>query len=65
MRSPTNDDDWTIDRWQVERPLKGIQMPVEWEEDEADESGPPLWKDVTLASVVAIMLWGAVAMVLG
>jgi hypothetical protein len=24
-----------------------------------------LWKDLTLASVVAVMLWGAVAMLLG
>ena len=61
MRSTTNYDDWTIDRWRVEPQLKGIQLPVE----ETDDATPPLWKDVTLASVVAILLWGAVAMIVG
>jgi hypothetical protein len=29
--------------------------------DEADHN-PPLWKDVTLASVVAVLLWTAAAL---
>ena len=63
MRSTLDYNNWTIDRWRVERPLKGIQLPAE--NQETDETSPPLWKDLTLASVVAVMLWGAVAVLLG
>ncbi|MEO5898110.1 MAG: hypothetical protein ABIS06_20675 [Vicinamibacterales bacterium] len=63
MRLTFDCNDWTIDRWRVERPLKGIQLPAE--NDQTDENSPPLWKDLTLASVLAIMLWGAVAILLG
>jgi hypothetical protein len=61
LRSTTNYDEWTIDRWRVEPQLKGIKMPIE----APDDTSPPLWKDVTLASVVAVLMWGAVAMALG
>ena len=61
VRSTTNYDDWIIDRWRVEPQLKGIRLPVE----ETDDSSPPLWKDVTLASVGAVLLWGAVAAIFG
>jgi hypothetical protein len=61
LRSTTNYDEWTIERWRLEPQLKGIKMPVEV----PDDSSPPLWKDVTLASVLAVLIWGAVAMVLG
>jgi hypothetical protein len=62
LRSSLNYTDWTIDRWRLERPLKGIQLPVE----ETNEGSPPLWKDVALASAVAVILWwGVVAVALG
>jgi hypothetical protein len=61
LRSTLDYKDWTIDRWRVERPLKGIQLPGE----EMDQGSPPLWKDLTLASIVAILLWGAVVALLG
>jgi hypothetical protein len=46
-------DDWTIESWRIEprlRPLKDM--------DEADDN-PPLWKDLTLASVIAVVLLAA------
>jgi hypothetical protein len=61
LRSTTHYDEWTIDRWRLEPQIKGIKLPAE----ETDEASPPLWKDVTLASVVAVLLWGAVAAILG
>jgi hypothetical protein len=50
-------DDWTIESWRIEPRLR----PSEVEMDEADHN-PPLWKDVTLASVVAVLLWTAAAL---
>jgi hypothetical protein len=50
-------DEWTIERWRIEPRLR----PREVEIDDADHN-PPLWKDVTLASVVAVLLWTAAAL---
>lgn len=47
-------DDWTVERWRIEPRFR----PVDSDPDEAEQN-PPLWKDLTLASVVAIFLWGA------
>lgn len=55
-----NLDDWTIDRWKTEPRLVGLEpgdLPV--------ESAPPLWKDVTVASALAVLLWAAAAVVFG
>jgi len=62
LRSTTDYDDWTIDRWRLEPKLYGIRMPAA---HETEETSPPLWKDVALASAVAILLWGGVVLVLG
>ena len=51
-------DDWTIESWRIEPRLRGLEIDV----DEADQN-PPLWKDLTLASIVAIILWGTAALV--
>ena len=51
-------DDWTVESWRVEPRLGAFEL----ETDSADQN-PPLWKDLTLASVVALMLWIAAAMV--
>jgi len=32
---------------------------------ETVEKAPPLWKDLTLASALAVLLWGAAAVVFG
>ena len=51
-------DDWTIESWRLEPRLRAFEADM-------DEPGqnPPLWKDLTLASVVAALLWGAAAMI--
>jgi hypothetical protein len=53
-------DDWTIESWRTEPRLRAFEGDI----DEADQN-PPLWKDLTLASVVAAMLWGAAAVMFG
>jgi hypothetical protein len=47
-------DDWTVESWRIEPRLR----PVDADASDA-ELNPPLWKDLTLASVVALLLWGA------
>ena len=53
-------DDWTIERWKTEPRLVGLEF-----SDTQVEKAPPLWKDLTLASALAVLLWGAAAVVLG
>ena len=60
MRS-RNYDEWTINSWRVEPRLRALELDVE---DAADRN-PPLWKDLTLASVVAVLLWATAAMLFG
>jgi hypothetical protein len=54
-------DDWTIERWKTEPRLLGL----EFSEVPTVEPAPPLWKDLTLASVLAVVLWAAAALVFG
>ena len=53
-------DDWTIERWRTEPRLVGLEFG-----DTIVESAPPLWKDLTLASLIAVVLWIAAAVVFG
>ena len=53
-------DDWIIESWRTEPRLRALDVDM----DESDQN-PPLWKDLTLASVVAVVLWGAAAMIFG
>lgn len=48
-------DEWTIDSWRLEPRLRALDL----DESSASEQAPPLWKDLTLASVVALLLWVA------
>lgn len=48
-----NYDDWTIDRWRIEPRVRGVEFDVA----DPDERTPPLWQDLALASVMALMLW--------
>ena len=59
MRSRHYDDDWTVETWRIEPKLR----PVGDDPAGGEEPGqnPPLWKDVTLASIIAALLWGAAA----
>jgi hypothetical protein len=52
-------DDWTIDRWRLEPRHRAL----EFEEPGVADETPPLWKDLTLASIVAVLLWAAAALV--
>ena len=50
-------DDWTIESWRIDPRLRALETDI----DEPDQT-PPLWKDLTLASILAAALWGAAAM---
>lgn len=55
-------DDWTIESWRIEpqvRPLDAADT-----EDSEPDTNPPLWKDLTLAMIVAVLLWGVAALML-
>jgi hypothetical protein len=54
-------DDWTIERWRVEPRL----VDLEFDESTPSEQAPPLWKDLTVACAVAVVLWVAAAIVFG
>ena len=54
-------DDWTVSRWRIEPRVRGL----EFDDPTVVEQSPPLWKDLTLASVVAVLLWAAAAAVFG
>ena len=54
-------DEWTINRWRLEPRLRSLEM----EDVPTADQAPPLWKDLTLASIVALQLWGAAAAVFG
>jgi hypothetical protein len=53
-----NYDEWTIERWRLE-PRYALQFDESLGVDV--DKAPPLWKDLTLASVVALVLWLAAA----
>lgn len=57
MRARHYDDDWTIESWRLEPRLRPLDV-----SDSDPESTPPLWKDLTLASIVAALLWGTAAL---
>ena len=52
-----NYGNWTIERWRVEPRISGLKF----EDATLPESAPPLWKDLTLASVLAVLFWIAAA----
>lgn len=54
-------DDWTIDRWRLEPRLHGLEIDDPPDSDVA----PPLWKDLTLALAIAVVLWMTAAIVFG
>jgi hypothetical protein len=53
-------DDWTIERWKTETRLVMPEF-----SDISVEEAPPLWKDLTLASALAVLLWAVAAVVFG
>jgi hypothetical protein len=55
-----NADDWTIERWRTEPRLALLEF-----SETPIEKAPPLWKDLTLASALAALLWGVAAVAFG
>lgn len=51
-------DEWTIERWKTQPRLVGLEF-----SDKVADKAPPLWKDLTVASALALLLWGAAAIV--
>jgi hypothetical protein len=51
-------DDWTVESWRTEPRLSGLQS---LEVDDYAPAATPLWKDVTVAAILAILLWVAAA----
>ncbi len=54
-------DDWIIERWRLEPRMTGLQF----DDAPSSDQAPPLWKDLTVASVFALLLWGVAAIVFG
>ena len=48
-----NYDNWTIERWRVEPRLSGLEL----EDVPTTDQATPLWKDLTVASILALALW--------
>jgi hypothetical protein len=46
-------DEWTIEHWKIEPRLADLEF------SDAVDQAPRLWKALTLASAVAVLLWGA------
>jgi hypothetical protein len=59
--STRNYDNWTIERWRLEPRISGL----DFEDSPSGDQAPALWKDLTLASVLALLLWIAAAAVFG
>jgi hypothetical protein len=55
-----NYDEWTIDRWKADANFPSLEL----DEPSPVDQAPPLWKDLTLASVVALALWVVAALIL-
>jgi hypothetical protein len=53
-------DEWTIESWKTEPRLVGLEF-----SDTLADHATPLWKDLTLASAIAVVLWAAAAIVFG
>jgi hypothetical protein len=54
-------DEGTVARWRLEPRHAALEL----DDPIFPEQATPLWKDLTLASVVAILLWVAAAAVFG
>jgi hypothetical protein len=55
-----NLDDWTIDRWRTDPHPSSLKL---IDDDASGDQAPPLWKDLSVASAIALLLWAAAAVV--
>ena len=56
-----NSDDWTIDRWRLERRFNAFEI----DDPPGLEQPPTLWKDLTLVSLVVAVLWLTAVVLVG
>jgi hypothetical protein len=56
-----NSDDWTIEHWRTE-PRCRVLDPAD---PETVDQAPPLWKDLTVAFVIAAASWAAALVLFG
>ena len=56
-----NSDDWTIDRWRLERRFNAFEI----DDPPCIEQVPTLWKDLTLVSAIAVVFWLTAAVLVG
>ena len=56
-----NPDDWTIDRWRLERRFNAFEI----DDPPSIEQVPTLWKDLTLVSAIAVVFWLTAAVLVG
>lgn len=55
-------DEWTVARWrQPNVPLAPLEFAEPISDDPGDEGKTPLWKDLTVASGLALALWAIAA----
>ena len=55
-------DDWTIERWRVEPRWRTL---ADLDDPQLADPAPPLWKDLTVATIAAVLLWGAAVVLAG
>jgi hypothetical protein len=54
-------DDWTVSRWRQPNVANVSLDFVDPDTDGSDDDGTPLWKDLTVASGLALALWAVAA----
>lgn len=52
---------WTIERWRLEPRISRL----EFEDSASPDQVPLLWKDLTVASVLALVFWITAAVIFG
>lgn len=60
MTTKPKADDWIIESWRTEPRRMGLEF-----SDTLPDAAPPLWKDLAVASLVAVLLWAAALVVFG
>jgi hypothetical protein len=53
-----NLDDWTIARWRTDPHPSSLRL---IDDEASGDQAPPLWKDLSVASAIALLLWVAAA----
>jgi len=54
-------DEWTISRWRQPNVAQASFDLLDVSTDSEEETSTPLWKDLTVASALALALWGIAA----